>query len=118
MTLSRGVWRTEYVQISAAQLLSRSPEDSARWVLSRGQKVFFLGLIALFLLGMALSAVHTVTAFVAVSTFFYVGFSAYKFYLAYRAVRTTLEIETTPEDLAALDDRDLPVYTILVPVYR
>lgn len=116
--LLQRVWRSEYVQISAEQLLSRSPEDSARWVLSRGQKFFFTGLIALFLVGMVFSAVHTVTAFVAVSTFFYVGFSAYKFYLAYRAVGTTLEIETTPEDLAALDDRDLPIYTILVPVYR
>jgi len=112
------VWRTEYIEISAAQLLARSPEDSARWVLSRGQRYFFIGLFILTAIGLWLSAVHTVTFFVAVSTFFYVGFSAYKFYLAYRAVGTTLEIETTPEDLAALDDRDLPVYTILVPVYR
>lgn len=116
--LLQRVWRDEYVHISATELLSRTPEDSARWVLSRGQKIFFLGLIALTLIGLVVSAVHTVTAFVAVSTFFYVGFSAYKFYLAYRAVGTTLEIETTPEDLAALDDRDLPIYTILVPVYR
>ncbi len=112
------VWRDEYLHISAAQLVSRSPEDSARWVLSRGQQVFFAVLGLATLAGLIASPVITVTAFVALSTFFYVGFSAYKFYLAYRAMGTSLEIEVTAEDLGLLDERELPVYTILVPVYR
>lgn len=52
------------------------------------------------------------------STFFYLAFSAYKFYLIYRALSHTLEVPITPEAVAALDDRDLPVYTLLVPLYR
>ncbi|MDE3193250.1 MAG: glycosyltransferase [Chloroflexota bacterium] len=112
------VWRDEYLDISATQLLSRSPEDSARWVLSRGQRAFFVALGIATLAGLIASPVLTITAYVALSTFFYVGFSAYKFYLAYRAMGTTLEIDVTAEDLGLLDERDLPVYTILVPVYR
>lgn len=112
------VWRDEYLHISAAQLLSRTPEDSARWVLSRGQKVFFTMLALGTAAGLVLAPVITITAYVALSTLFYVGFSAYKFYLAYRAMGTSLEIDVTAEDIGLLDDRELPVYTILVPVYR
>ncbi len=112
------IWREEYAHIAAAQLMSRSPEDSARWVLSLGQKVFFIGLILATIVGMVVSPIVTVTVYVTLSTLFYVGFSAYKFYLAYLGMRTTLEIEVTPGDLDLLEERDLPVYTILVPVYR
>ncbi len=112
------VWRDEYLQISAAQLLSRSPEDSARWVLSLGQKVFFILLALATGAGLLLATVATITTYIAFSTLFYVGFSAYKFYLAYRAMGTSLEIDVTAEDLGLLDDRELPMYTILVPVYR
>ena len=112
------VWRDEYLHISAAQLVSRSPEDSARWVLSRGQRAFFVVVALATLAGLIASPVFTVTLYVALSTFFYVGFSAYKFYLAYRAMGTSLEIDVTADDLGLLDERELPVYTILVPVYR
>lgn len=112
------IWRDEYMHIAAAQLMSRSPEDSARWVLSSAQKVFFIGVVVATLLGLAISPVVTFTVYITLSTLFYVTFSAYKFYLAYVAMGTTLEIEVTPEDLALLDERELPVYTILVPVYK
>ncbi len=112
------IWREEYIHIAAAQLMSRSPDDSARWVLSRGQKAFFVGLIVVTLVGLAVNAVVTVTTYVTLSTLFYVAFSAYKFFLAYVAMGTTLEIEVTPEELALLDERELPVYTILIPVYK
>jgi cellulose synthase/poly-beta-1,6-N-acetylglucosamine synthase-like glycosyltransferase len=87
-------------------------------VLSLGQKVFFTVLALATLAGLVIAPVVTVTAYIALSTVFYVGFSAYKFYLAYRAMGTSLEIDVTAEDLGLLDDRELPVYTILVPVYR
>jgi len=57
-------------------------------------------------------------ALIALSTAFYLGFSVYKFYLAYLAMSHTLEIDTTAEEVAALADRSLPVYTILVPLYK
>lgn len=112
------LYRDEYLEHSTAYLVSRSPEDSGKWVLSHGQKVFFMGLLLTTVIGLVLAPSWTVTFFFSLSTLFYVAFANYKFYLAYRGVTHQFEVETTPEELAAIDDRLLPVYTILVPVYR
>ena len=112
------VYREAFREHSANALLARAPEDSARWVLSRGQKVFFVGLVVALGLGFALAPLFTGTLLVGIATVFYLSFSGYKFYLAYRAIAHTLEIETTTAELAALDDRALPTYTILVPLYK
>ncbi|MCX6021685.1 MAG: glycosyltransferase, partial [Chloroflexi bacterium] len=49
---------------------------------------------------------------------FYLFISVYKFYLIYNALGHSLEIGITPEELGRLDEQDLPVYTILVPLYK
>ena len=116
-TLSR-LYRDEDLEHSSTLLVRRAPDDSARWVLSRGQKVFFWSVLAVLGGGLVLAPTATLTTLVGLATAFYLAFSTYKFYLAYRAVRHTLEVETTHDEIASLDDRDLPVYTILVPVYR
>ncbi len=107
-----------YLDHAASHLLTRSPDDSARWVLSQAQKRFFIGLLVTLTAAFVASPRITSTVLVSLSTLFYVSFAVYKFYLAYRAVQHTLEVETTAEELAAMDDRHPPVYTILVPVYR
>jgi cellulose synthase/poly-beta-1,6-N-acetylglucosamine synthase-like glycosyltransferase len=112
------VYREEFREHSANALLARSPDDSARWVLSRGQKRFFIGLLVVLGLGFVLAPLYTGTLLIGLATVFYVSFSGYKFYLAYRAIAHTLEIETTSAELAELDDRLLPTYTILVPLYK
>jgi cellulose synthase/poly-beta-1,6-N-acetylglucosamine synthase-like glycosyltransferase len=112
------VFREEFREHSANALLARSPDDSARRVLSRGQKVFFISVLVALAFGFLLAPLFTGTLLVGIATVFYLSFSAYKFYLAYRAIAHTLEIETTQAEIAALDDRALPMYTILVPLYK
>ena len=112
------LYHREYLEHSAADLLRRFPGDSAHEVLSRGQKVFLLSLITTIGLLLWLWTIPTLVVLLAMSTFFYLTFSIYKFYLIYRALSHTLEVPVSDEDVAALDDRDLPVYTILVPLYR
>ena len=87
-------------------------------MLTRPQKLVGISFLGLSALLMVLNLVGYLTFLVALSTLFYVGFSAYKFYLMYKALSHTLEVDVAPEELAALDERDLPVYTVLVPLYR
>lgn len=112
------IYGGEYLGRSVSELLERAPEDSAYWVLSRGQKIVF----ALFALVSVLWLVADWRSYIillnAFATTFYLGFSAYKFYLAYRAITHELEVPVSEEEVAALDDRTLPMYTILVPVYK
>jgi len=112
------IYRTEYLERSTSELLERTPEDSAYQVLSLNQKIFLAGFLFLSALWLALDYRSYLIAFNAFSSLFYVSFSAYKFYLVYRAIAHELEVPVSDEEIAGLEDRDLPVYTILVPVYR
>ncbi|GMU41740.1 MAG: hypothetical protein AMXMBFR23_26060 [Chloroflexota bacterium] len=112
------LFHEQYLDFSASELIRRSPSESAYRVLSTGQKFFFIGLVIFLVATLWLFPIGTLTVLIAISTFFYLAFSTYKFYLIYRALSHTLEVPVTPEDLAALDDRELPVYTILVPLYK
>jgi cellulose synthase/poly-beta-1,6-N-acetylglucosamine synthase-like glycosyltransferase len=107
-----------YLEYSAEDLMQRTPEDSAYKVLSRGQKIFFISFSVFLVVMGVLFTVPTLTVIMALSTAFYLSFSGYKFYLIYRALQHSLEVPVTDEEVAALDDRELPIYTLLVPLYR
>jgi glycosyltransferase XagB len=112
------LYNQEYLAQSISELLERSPEDSAYRVLNTAQ-------IIIIILILLISVIWTLFDFMSyfifintLSTIFYITFSSYKFYLVYRAFAHVMEVTVTPEDLQALSDRDLPVYTILVPAYK
>jgi cellulose synthase/poly-beta-1,6-N-acetylglucosamine synthase-like glycosyltransferase len=112
------IYGREYLARSVSELLERSPEDSAYRVLSRGQKIALVLFAITSVLGLLLDYRIYIVVLNALSTLFYLSFSTYKFYLVYRATTRNLEVPVTDEDMAALNDRDLPIYTILIPAYR
>ncbi len=112
------IYSTEYLARSTSELLERTPEDSAYHVLSLNQKIGLVAFLALSALWLVWDHRSYFVVFNALSSFFYLSFSAYKFYLVYKALSRDLEVPVSDEDVAALDDRDLPIYTILVPVYQ
>jgi cellulose synthase/poly-beta-1,6-N-acetylglucosamine synthase-like glycosyltransferase len=112
------IYRSEYLARSTSELLERSPEDSAYRVLSRGQRVGLGAFLLLTVIWLALDYRSYLILVNALSSIFYLSLSAYKFYLVYRALHRDLEVPVSEEEVAALDDRDLPVYTILIPAYK
>jgi cellulose synthase/poly-beta-1,6-N-acetylglucosamine synthase-like glycosyltransferase len=68
--------------------------------------------------GLVLYPIPAVIACNALVTLFYASLSLYKLALVRRALGRGLELPVTDEEVAALDDGELPVYTILVPLYR
>jgi cellulose synthase/poly-beta-1,6-N-acetylglucosamine synthase-like glycosyltransferase len=112
------LYSQDFLEQSISELLERTPEDSAFKVLNTPQVI---GLILLVLISLAWIFVDFMSFIVlinAVSTIFYIAFSSYKFYLVYRALSNRMEVPVESEELESLDDRSLPVYTILVPVYK
>jgi len=99
--------------------LSRlQPGLSARVPITGLQKVLFIA-GSLVLLALAVGSPWEVArVFVLVSTLFYVVFTLYKLLLVRLSVARDAEIRIPDEELAALDERDLPVYSVLVPMYR
>ena len=87
-------------------------------MLTPAQKLVFGSLALLFAISFAWRPIATIVAFNVVSILFYASVSVYKFKLMYSALSYSLELPVTDEEVLALDERTLPVYTILVPLYR
>jgi cellulose synthase/poly-beta-1,6-N-acetylglucosamine synthase-like glycosyltransferase len=109
---------TEYLARSISELLERSPENSAYYIFSRGQKIFMLLSLVLSILCFVIAPLASLITINSLASIYYLAISAYKFYLVYRGLRYSREISVTAEEVAALDERLLPKYTILIPLYH
>lgn len=102
---SLGLWR-------------RQPILSARTVLTRAQGVGLVIAIVLFVALLAIWPQATLTVTIVAAGVVFLAATAFKFWVSLRGARYDLRDRVTPEELAALDDEELPVYTVLVPVFR
>ena len=116
--LMQRTYAGRYVRIATAELLNRRPEESAHRVLSLPQKIGFAALLVLGCLALAEDPISTLIVFNIGSVLFYTSFSLYKFKLIYDALGHSLELPVGAGDIAALDEATLPVFTILVPLFR
>lgn len=114
----QAVFQEEDIHSSSSELLERTPQDSAARVLSDGQKAFGLAFLVVMVLLFAWQPLTTLIAVVTIVNLLYLCISFYRFYLIFNGMGRTLEIEVSATEVGALDERDLPVYTILVPLYR
>jgi Glycosyltransferases, probably involved in cell wall biogenesis len=112
------LYRGDYVNESISALVERSPSDSATHVLERNQIVALIVMAALTVLWLVLDAPSYLIVLNGLITAFYLLFSIYKFRLIFKAISSNLEIPVSEEEVAALQDAELPYYTILVPVHR
>jgi glycosyltransferase XagB len=112
------LYRDEYLDESSSRLARQAPADSASLILTRAQQVSFVVLCAVVAFGFVQEPMLTLTLLAGISTLFYTVFSVYKLRLVHLSLSGTREAPVSAAEIAALDDRDLPIYTILVPVYR
>ncbi|MDQ1094613.1 cellulose synthase/poly-beta-1,6-N-acetylglucosamine synthase-like glycosyltransferase [Xanthomonas sacchari] len=99
-------------------LAEHAPEHSARQVITRAQSVFLVALTVVLAAALALWPLFTL---IALNTLIAVAFLAtfgLKLVLAWRGARRRIDIKVSDEEVAALGDEDLPVYTVLVPMYK
>lgn len=112
------VYRSNYIEDSIMGLLYRDPEESAYETFSDVQLIFLLAVIALTVIFLVLVPEITLILINCFFTAIYLGVSTYRLWLAYRGANINLTINVTPQELASLEETDLPVYTILVPLYK
>ena len=117
-TLLQRLHAQHYVKVATAELVNRSPDESAYRVLTLRQRLVLLALVVLWIVLVGLWPVPALIVTNVISFFYYVAFSLYKSKLVFDALRNDLELPVSPEEVAALDERTLPTYTILVPLYR
>lgn len=103
---------------AANALFSRNPELSGRIVFSRGQKVGILATLVV-LVGLAIVWPRDVAVglLATISVVFLAG-TAFKFVISLRGAQYDVVERITATEVEALRDDDLPVYTVLVPVFK
>ncbi|WP_369131132.1 glycosyltransferase [Modestobacter roseus] len=114
----RTVWRDELVHDAVTSLAERRPDESASTVFVRKQVVGAVLALAALVTGAVWDLPTTLVVLVAtvnVVVALAVGTKA-----VISTVGTAWETveQVTDEEVAALDDAELPIYTILVPVYK
>ncbi|MCY0879325.1 MAG: glycosyltransferase [Firmicutes bacterium] len=114
------VWAARYgreeLTASVRQLADQQPENSARRTVTPRQRLLLIGVGLLFL---ACAAWHTVDTLAVVSSVLTLGYAilvAHRLWIIDRGTAQASVLQVTEEDLKGLDDSQLPVYTILIPV--
>ncbi len=111
-------YRVRLAQDAVLKLFKRNPEQSARKVFTQTQVWLFGGLL---LSTIAWLALFPVPAFVSIMVFLQLSFVlsiSMKVVLSIAGARNEISQPISPQEVAALNDTDLPVYTVLVPVFK
>lgn len=116
--LSNKLIGDKYVKSSVFELMKRDPDSSAVVTFSSAQLVFTFVIIGIVAVGLVLSFKNTsIILNVIISSFFLVAI-IFKLFLALVGSRFELHQAVTKEELKLVIDDELPIYTILLPVYK
>ncbi|MFT3853359.1 MAG: glycosyltransferase family 2 protein [Ilumatobacteraceae bacterium] len=99
-------------------LWRRAADQSARITITRGQKGVGLVVVVVVVLGLLLATRPALTVLAVGGSLAFLASVLFKFMVCLRGARHEQDEGITDADVAALRDEDLPVYTVLVPVYR
>jgi cellulose synthase/poly-beta-1,6-N-acetylglucosamine synthase-like glycosyltransferase len=116
--LTTAAYRGPGLERATDHLRTHRPELSASRVITRGQKIALAVVAAALAAALALWPIGTATAVLAAATTYYLVNSLYKFKLAFDSLSGAGTIPVSDEEVAAVDERTLPRYTVLVPLYR
>lgn len=112
------LFRAEIADEAANELWRQNPSLSARITFSRAQKVGGI-VTTLALIGLAIVwPVQVVIGVITVLSLIFLAGTSFKFIVAMRGARYDVVERITRRQVELLDDRDLPRYTVLVPVFR
>ena len=116
--VSRAIFHEQYMKESIWGLFYRNPEESAYRTFLPSQVALIVLLIAAFAVGLVSHQYLTLLWTNIFISFIYLFITLFRFWIAIRGASRPLENQVTQEEIDTLEEADLPVYTILVPVFR
>jgi cellulose synthase/poly-beta-1,6-N-acetylglucosamine synthase-like glycosyltransferase len=111
-------FRDELVEDSVQLLYKRNAEQSARRVFTPAQIYAFAAIALAWILWFAIAPISALIAVIGVMQIFYLAAIAFKFALSFAGAQLERAKPISAEEIAAIVDESLPVYTVLVPVYK
>jgi cellulose synthase/poly-beta-1,6-N-acetylglucosamine synthase-like glycosyltransferase len=115
--LRRG-YRDTMLESAAYGLWRRNEDQSARQVLVTRQKVALAAAISALIIALAWAPLGTLVVLTAVCSLAFLASVLFKFVVCLVGARHERDEGITDAEVSALRDDELPVYTVLVPVYR
>ncbi|MFD1720614.1 glycosyltransferase [Amnibacterium endophyticum] len=112
------VFDGEVADAAANRLWREQPVVSARIVLSRGQRTALWAALAVVVPLVVLFPRPAAALALGIGSAVFLAATGFKLIVAMRGARFDVVEQVTAEEVAALDDAGLPVYTVLVPVFR
>lgn len=111
-------YRRREINDSVFGLYDEQPQNSAIVTFTSSQLAVLFGLLILFIICMAFNWHGTLLAFVIICQIIYLLMAAAKFWIVLKGVRHNAQLRFSEEDIASIDESKLPVYTLLIPVYK
>jgi cellulose synthase/poly-beta-1,6-N-acetylglucosamine synthase-like glycosyltransferase len=116
--LSHVLLGQKLVKSAVFDLFNRDPESSALTTFTTGQLIFTFSVLALIVVGAVINFINTsIIINVALSSFFLISIM-FKLFLALMGSRFELHQAVGRQEVREVIDDELPVYTILLPVYK
>ncbi len=109
---------TDLSKIDPLQLAHERPEMSASVPMTPSQKILMYTSLLLIVAALVVRPWLAGKIFVLISTIFYMLFTTYKLALVRFSVTSDSQIRIDRQELAEVKDDDLPVYSVLVPMYQ
>lgn len=116
--LLQRLFRHAYIDTATYEMVRRFPDDCANRVVTGAQRAGLALVAVLLAIMLVIFPIPTLVVVLGLISVFYVLVSGYKLYLVYAALSHEYELEVSDEEIAAVDEHDLPVYTVLVPLYK
>ncbi|MCC3375093.1 glycosyltransferase [Cohnella sp. REN36] len=114
----KSVYEAELMQESTSKLIAEKPENSAHVTFTRRQKVVLFAVLFVLAGCLAWNWLWTLIVLNIAVQLVYFTMSVIKFAIILFGTKRGAQLRFAPEEIAAVDERELPVYTILVPMYK
>jgi Glycosyltransferase like family 2/Type II secretion system (T2SS), protein E, N-terminal domain len=111
-------YQHEFIEESRSGLLRRRPDDSAFRTITGAQRVWGVAVLAIAVAGLFVWKLAVLILLNLIAQFFYLGLTFYKLGLVLHLGATDRDVEIPLDHEPALSQLDLPLYSVLVPVYR
>lgn len=111
-------YRRDEILGSVFALYDEQPENSAIETFTTPQLVTLLAFLAVFVVSLAADWFATLLTLVIVFQILYLFMAIAKFWMVIKGARNNAQLRFSAEEVAAVDETELPVYTLLIPVYK
>lgn len=108
----------DLVNDSVYSLMKKDPESSGHVTFTDPQLIFIFAAIAVIFVLLFVFTTPTIIILNILASFGFLGSILFKLYLALRGSQSELHDDVSIEELGRVTDAEVPVYTILLPVYK